>query len=107
MTIIIKQNTYMTLKKQSFENIHNNTFAIFFDLDNSISSELIEVSSINSHTLKDGQAEPFSLVFQVKDDRVFEQNTFQVTHEELGELELFLVPIGADENGVRYEAVFT
>ena len=97
----------MTLTKQSFENIHDNAFAIFFDLDNAISSELIEVKAINSHTLAEGQAEPFSLVFQVKDDRVFEQNTFKIQHEELGDLELFLVPIGADKNGVSYEAVFT
>lgn len=97
----------MTLSKLSFENINDNVFTIFFDLDNSIVSELIEVKSINSHTLAKGQAEPFSLVFQVKDDRVFEQNTFQIQHKELGDLTLFLVPIGADENGVRYEAVFT
>jgi hypothetical protein len=97
----------MTLSKQSFENIVNNVFTIFFEIDNSIVSELIEVKSINSHTLAEGQAEPFSLVFQAIDDRVFEQNTFQVKHTELGELELFLVPIGADEKGVRYEAVFT
>ena len=48
----------------------------------------------------------FSLVFRAPVTRVWPQGTYPLAHEELGELELFLVPLGADADGVRYEAVF-
>jgi len=34
------------------------------------------------------------------------QGTYRLTHAELGTLEVFLVPIGPDTEGMRYEAVF-
>jgi hypothetical protein len=30
-----------------------------------------------------------------------------VRHAQLGAMEIFLVPIGPDEGGMRYEAIFT
>ncbi|MDX6508976.1 MAG: hypothetical protein QOG81_728, partial [Gaiellaceae bacterium] len=35
------------------------------------------------------------------------QQIYRFDHDELGTLEIFIVPIGTDEGGVRYEAVFT
>jgi hypothetical protein len=52
------------------------------------------------------QRRQFSLVFLAPTSDVWRQGTFTLTHDELGELELFLVPIGADAEGVRYEAAF-
>lgn len=48
----------------------------------------------------------FSLVFRAPLSEVWPQGTYTLSHGELGELELFLVPIGADAEGVRYEAAF-
>ena len=49
---------------------------------------------------------PFSLLFHAADrDRFAPQQIMSLTHPELGELELFLVPLGPDERGMRYEAV--
>lgn len=48
----------------------------------------------------------FSLVFRGPAAPVLPQGTFQVNHEGMGELELFLVPIGRDDTGLRYEAAF-
>ena len=48
----------------------------------------------------------FSLVFRGPVEPALPQGTFRVSHEELGDLELFLVPIGRDDGGVRYEAAF-
>ena len=49
---------------------------------------------------------PFSLLFHSADrDRFAPQQIVSLTHPELGELELFLVPLGPDERGMRYEAV--
>jgi hypothetical protein len=35
------------------------------------------------------------------------QRIYRVEHVELGTIEIFLVPIGPDEVGQRYEAIFT
>jgi hypothetical protein len=48
----------------------------------------------------------FSLVFRGPATQVLPQRTYQLTHTELGHLELFLVPLGPDDEGMRYEAAF-
>lgn len=35
------------------------------------------------------------------------QGIHRVEHEQLGSLEIFLVPLGPDQQGMRYEAIFT
>jgi hypothetical protein len=48
----------------------------------------------------------FSLVLLAPDGQVLPQGTYAVTHEAVGEQHLFLVPLGRDDAGVRYEAAF-
>ena len=51
---------------------------------------------------------PFSLFFHDADgSRYAPQQTFSMRHEELGQFELFMVPLGPDEQGMRYQAVFS
>lgn len=55
----------------------------------------------------DGQErQQFSLVFRGPATLALTQATYRLDHAELGELDLFLVPIGRDSEGVRYEAAF-
>jgi hypothetical protein len=49
----------------------------------------------------------FSLVFVGPARFVLPQQTYRLEHETLGEMDLFLVPIGPDGGGMRYEAVFS
>jgi Domain of unknown function (DUF6916) len=49
---------------------------------------------------------PFSLVFTAPVDPMLPQGSRRLEHPSLGAFELFLVPIGRDERGVHYEAVF-
>lgn len=51
--------------------------------------------------------EPFSLVFLGPREPVLPQRIYGLANDELGELEIFLVPIAQDADGTRYEAVFT
>ena len=97
----------MTLTKDTFDNIKDKSFEISFNSEEVSNCKLIEVKGINSSTLTEGQPEPFSLVFETQSDLIYDQNTYMVKNAELEEFPIFLVPIGADENGVRYEAVFT
>lgn len=48
----------------------------------------------------------FNLVFRGPVSPVHPQGTYLLTHADLGELEIFLVPVGVDDEGVRYEAAF-
>lgn len=50
---------------------------------------------------------PFSLIFHAADDRYVPQQICTIRHPAIGELGLFVVPIGPDERGFRYQVVFT
>ena len=50
--------------------------------------------------------EPFSLLFRGPAAPILPQRIYALENETLGRLEIFLVPIGADADGVQYEAVF-
>lgn len=50
---------------------------------------------------------PFSIVFRQASGPILPQAIYRVEHSDIGTFELFLVPIGPDGGGMRYEAVFT
>jgi len=50
--------------------------------------------------------EPFSIEFHSRLADHAPQQIYALEHDKLGELELFLVPLGPDSDGHRYEAVF-
>lgn len=55
----------------------------------------------------DGQERlQFSIVFRGPAEPALSQDTYTLTHDELGELTLFLVPVGIDADGATYEAAF-
>jgi hypothetical protein len=49
---------------------------------------------------------PFSLLFECPGSDVLPQGIQLLQHPALGALELFLVPVGRNPAGVRYQAVF-
>lgn len=51
--------------------------------------------------------QPFTLLFRGPTQPVLGQRIRRISHAELGELELFLVPIGPIDGGIGYEAVFS
>ncbi|MGB7203491.1 MAG: hypothetical protein WBD16_14685 [Pyrinomonadaceae bacterium] len=70
--------------------------------DSDIQLELVEVSEKKVT----GVHEMFSLLFCGAKDEALSQGTYDLTHDTLGSVTLFLVPVGLDENGYRYEAAF-
>ena len=68
----------------------------------------IVVTTLTSATAHgQGQvAAGFSLVFTGPVEPVLPQRTYRLRHDELNDLDIFIVPIGRDDAGVRYEAVF-
>jgi hypothetical protein len=74
-----------------------------------VSLELIEATEGSQPGGRgpDGQERmQFSVVFRGAMAPVLPQGTYRVTHGQLGDLDLFLVPIGPDSDGMRYEAAF-
>ena len=49
----------------------------------------------------------FSLRFLGPAQPILPQATYRLDHPALGSLEIFLVPLGPKDGGMRYEAVFT
>ncbi|HEX7956523.1 MAG TPA: hypothetical protein VF508_06255 [Pyrinomonadaceae bacterium] len=67
---------------------------------------LTEVKSYNPETSQQLNMERFSLYFQGPADVMLQQGTYAFGHPEMGDLILFVVPIGRDESGFQYEVVF-
>ena len=74
--------------------------------DASFELHLREAEALKYHDPQIHARHPFSLLFVCADQRVLSQGTYAIDHERLGRLEIFIVPVGADANGVEYEAVF-
>jgi hypothetical protein len=70
---------------------------------------LMEVKRAPEHWGRTDQREPFSVLFHATLEHVLPGATWPVEHDELGQLELFLGPIGPDDKNeaMRYEAVFS
>jgi hypothetical protein len=67
---------------------------------------LISVDRLAASAAK-GVPEAFSIVLRGKREPVLEQQIYRINNDRLGEMELFIVPIGPDDKGMRYEAVFS
>jgi hypothetical protein len=66
----------------------------------------VELINVTERPLEDGPRAQFSLVFRGGPDPPLQQRIYRLEHERLGPLDLFLVPLGPDATGQRYEAVF-
>jgi len=53
-----------------------------------------------------GHRRAFSVVFLGPREPILPQRTYSFSHDELGDFELFIVPIAQDDLGTQYEAVF-
>ena len=69
--------------------------------------ELEEVVQSPSLSHSRGDAVRFSTYFRGPGDIFLPQRIYKLGHEQMGEIELFLVPVGQDQRGFRYEAVFS
>jgi hypothetical protein len=91
----------------TFEPRLGESFRIALDEGQGVDVELVEaVASAGGGARGEGLREPFSIVFRGPYEPVLPQRIYRIEHDELGALEIFLVPIGPDESGMRYEAVF-
>ena len=93
------------LTQTQFAGCLNERFRIYADTA-SFDVELIQAEALGSHYDRSARRQPFSLVFRGPLQPVLPQRIYRLEHEGLGTLEIFLVPVGPDKDGMRYEAVF-
>jgi hypothetical protein len=74
--------------------------------DQPVELELTEVKGYLSKAHEQTGMERFSTFFNGPREPFLPQGVYPLEHDGMGAFELFLVPLGRDENGVRYEAVF-
>lgn len=94
------------LTAENFENLTEQAFQFRHENLPDFEARLIEVRQLSDKTGPAGRT-PFSLLFACAGDPEPMQSTFRLQHEKTGELEVFLVPVGKEEQGLLYEAVFT
>jgi hypothetical protein len=82
-------------------------FHVRVDEEMRLPIKLTDVFPWGADAAAGGDRVPFSLIFHTVPQGIFPQSTYRVEHEQLGPFEIFLTPIGPDERGMRYEAVFT
>ena len=96
-----------------FSECKGSTFRIHLESKGAVEVVLVDVQGLGVQSSGEdprgheptGRA-PFSVVFRGPMDVQLTQGTYTVVHDTLGALDLFLVPIGPDQAGMRFEAVF-
>jgi hypothetical protein len=71
-----------------------------------ISLTLEEAELLSDRFALPGMRSPFSLVFLGAGDMILPQALYRLKHEEMGEVTIFMVPIGQNQRGVSYQATF-
>ena len=92
------------LTAASFEAHMGTPFRIHFGGESPLVVVLYEVKPHEAHP--GPRSQPFSVYFRGAHPPVLPQRIYPLEHDGLGKLEIFLVPIGPDAQGMRYEAVF-
>jgi hypothetical protein len=83
------------------------TFRVQLGGDTQVDLVLSEVTALSAATTGTDKRNPFGLVFRHPGRRILPQSVYALEHPKLGRLEIFIVPIGPDAGGMRYEAIFT
>ena len=94
-----------TLTEKEFSQHLNTTFQLTLD-DQTIELELVEVKGYLAQGNEQAGMERFSVFFDGPGNTPLLQRLYSLEHEEMGECEIFLVPISGNDQGFRYEAVF-
>jgi len=89
------------LTKEIFDRQVHTRFTVHFSASSGEEAELLSCQG----GVEDG-FETFSLVFRAAHKRPYPQRIYRMEHAEMGQFDIFIVPIRLDKEGVYYEAVF-
>ena len=93
------------LTEAEFSRHLNTDFDLSFG-DEQLQLRLVAVKPYLPQATEQSGMERFSVFFDGVLDRYLPQRMYRLTHEAMGEIDIFLVPIEKKESAFRYEAVF-
>jgi hypothetical protein len=93
-----------TVRLEEFAACLNQDFEIVFS-DGALPAKLVEAKQWGPDQPANVR-QPFTLTFRTERGLRFPQGTYKMRHADLGEMEIFLVQIAADQNSSTLEAVF-
>ena len=114
----VPEGARSAMKRSSFARYNGDHFEAMNDFGQGVILNLLRVEDLRSQRdlfakrqfgeIEEAQLkeESFSLIFRGPLAMPLRQRTYRLKHHALGQLEMFLVPIGKDEGAHYYEAVF-
>lgn len=90
------------LHEKDFAGCINDNFHVLGEHHGALSLQLIQIAMEPAKP----EQHVFSLLFRGSVDPLLPQRTYQLKHHQLGEVDIFLVPVGQDKEGCTYQAVF-
>jgi hypothetical protein len=95
------------LQSIDFQTQLDQVFSIHLDDATAIDLQLVSVTALGAAS-QTGFRNPFSLHFLGPvSQHYLQQHTYQMVNQQLGTLDIFIVPLGAEVSRMRYEAIFT
>lgn len=91
-----------SLTHEEFGRNANTKFQVEVDENTTVELDLIEVSELKIYP----RQEEFTLLFRGPLNAFLDQGVRNFKHDQMGEFELFIVPIKQDADGFYYEVIF-
>ena len=95
-----------TVTHKDFEACLSQPFSVRPENEDDFEIDLIQVKLIGDGDPTKDTRQAFSLLFRGPTEHSLSQSLYRIENETLGELQLFLVPLGPDETGMLYDATF-
>ena len=84
----------------------NTKFRLVVEAPQPIELTLVDVAPRKIQPNEEPGMERFSAVFMGPREILLPQQTYTVSHPDMGEFEIFLVALGQEPDGFKYEAVY-
>lgn len=91
--------------REQFASAIGDSFQVMLEPD-PVTLQLQELDDRGDRSTGDAVIETYSLLFVGPSDMALPQSTYRFAHDDLGEFDMFIVPVGNVEKGLQYQAVF-
>ena len=100
-----------TFTAETFSPHVGEKFRFFYNPSDALELVLTSAKELGTESAKEwskasGRA-PFTLTFLGPKELVLPQGSYRVEHANMDAFEIFIVPIGPSQEGMRYEVIFT
>jgi len=91
---------------EDFSDKVGQVFAINFADAPTVELKLTEAELLKTRQLPPNGRPSFSLIFAGETEQMLPQRLYWLENDQMGQVELFLVPVGKTPNGFEYQALF-